>query len=75
MKQNLSRKTVCVLASGGILCLHKEDGWFAKLYLFNPINKDLIRLLVLSGHVKMATLAVTNSMDYRVLVAIEIALN
>jgi hypothetical protein len=65
------QRTVCVAASGGILCLHKEDGRFAKLYLFNPINRDLIRLPVLSGHVKLAALAVNpNSMDYRVLVLV-----
>lgn len=65
------QRTVCVAASGGIMCLQKEDGRFAKLYLFNPISRDLIRLPALSGHVKLATLAVNpNSMDYKVLVLV-----
>eukprot|EP01018_Ginkgo_biloba_P008829 Gb_01335 [translate_table: standard] len=62
-------RTVCVGSSGGVLCLCKQDFGVAKLYLFNPITKNIIRLPPLDGRVKLATLTVNPmSMDYRVLV-------
>ncbi|GLJ20582.1 hypothetical protein SUGI_0374820 [Cryptomeria japonica] len=65
------RRTVCVAASGGILCLYKEDPVHAKLYLFNPINGFRTKLPALQGRVKLVTFAMNPiSMDYRLLVVV-----
>eukprot|EP00252_Welwitschia_mirabilis_P005847 TRINITY_DN16450_c0_g1_i2.p1 TRINITY_DN16450_c0_g1~~TRINITY_DN16450_c0_g1_i2.p1 ORF type:complete len:503 (-),score=53.75 TRINITY_DN16450_c0_g1_i2:143-1651(-) len=63
--------TVCVAASSGRLCLCKEDDRVAKLYIVNPVNKRLLRLPALHGHVRLAMLGFDAfTSEYTVLVVV-----